>query len=202
MNIRKESSRTPGLVFPMESEKQLRPRDDTAPCIGCGLCCDGTIFNKAIVTPGEETRLLAHGMELATKDDQTFFKLPCHYASCGQCTNYQDRFDICRSFRCELLKRYQAGDIDLVEARATVEKALEMVSVVKADDERAALYRERRALRGQLAERMRSGSTEERRGLARRLLNLVALDEFLDRRFRRKKKAPDESDDSTQSNSD
>jgi uncharacterized protein len=172
-----------------------------APCIGCGLCCDGTIFAKAIVTPGEEARLLEHGLELVTRSEQTFFLQPCRYASCGQCTNYQDRFDICRSFRCDLLKRYQAGGIDLAEARAMVETALGLVAAVKADDARAGLYSQRRALRGQLAERMKGASAEERPRLARRLLNMVALDAFLDSRFRRKKKAPDEADDSTQSNS-
>jgi hypothetical protein len=165
-----------------------RPRDDTAPCVGCGLCCDGTLFKYATVTPGEEPHLLEHGMDLVTRKDQTYFLLPCRYASCGQCTNYADRFDICRSFRCDLLKRYQAGEIDLADARATVEKALELVSAVKSEDPGAYLHSKRRALRERLAKELQSTSTEERRDLARRLLNLVALDEFLISRFRRKTK--------------
>jgi uncharacterized protein len=181
-----------GLAFqmPEESSPQARSRDDTAPCIGCGLCCDGTIFDRAVVTPGEEAHLLNYGMELVTKEEKTFFLLPCRYASCGQCTIYEDRFDICRSFRCELLKSYQAGDIELQETRATVEKAVQLVSAVKADDSRAALYRERRVIRDHLAEQLQSCSSEDRSGLARQLLNMIALDEFLDRWFRRKNKPP------------
>jgi uncharacterized protein len=179
--------------MPDESNAPTLARDDGAPCIGCGLCCDGTIFNHAVVTPGEEPRLIEHGMELATSGDRTVFVQPCRYSSCGQCTNYEDRFDICRSFRCELLKQYQAGQIDLPEARASVEKALALLSAVKAGDPGAARNRERRILRADLAERMNAAAGEERRNLASRLLAIVALDAFLDSRFRRKKKAPDEA---------
>lgn len=167
---------------------QARPRTDTAPCVGCGLCCDGTIFDHAVVTPGEQTRLLDHGMELATRGDRTVFLLPCRYAQCGKCSNYEDRFDICHSFRCDLLKRYHRGEIGLAEARAMVEKAVKLVAAVKADGPAAALYRERRRHRSQLAGQMMAVSGEERRTLGRRLLNMVALDEFLDSRFRHKKK--------------
>ena len=166
---------------------------DEAPlCVGCGLCCDGTIFEHAVVTPGEEPRLLAHGMKLAVRKERTVFLQPCRYASCGHCLNYEDRFDICRSFRCELLKRYESGEIDPSEARATIHEALELVSKVRADEPAAARFRERRSARRDLAGRLPSASGEERPTLARRLLNIISLDTFLDTHFRRKKQTAEQ----------
>ena len=185
-----------GAVWPMPGKTDLLPpaRDDTAPCVGCGLCCDGTIFNHAVVTPGEEPRLLAHGMELVTRDEGTVFLQPCRFASCGQCSNYAGRFDICRSFRCALLKRYQAGEIDLPAARATVEEAMKLIALVTANDPEAALFENRRRARAELAQRLTEVAVEDRPAIARRLLNMVALDEFLARRFRNKKKQRDNAE--------
>ena len=101
--------------------------------------------------------------------------------------NYPTRFDICRSFRCALLKRYQAGEIDLANARATVERALELISAVKADDPGATGFGERQNLRRQLSDRMKSSSEQDRPNVASRLLKMVALDEFLSGHFREKK---------------
>ena len=176
--------------MPDEISSGARLKEDGAPCIGCGLCCDGTLFDHGVVAKGEEPRLLRHGMELVTRGDKKVFMQPCRSASCGQCTNYQDRFDVCRSFRCRLLKRYQAGEVTLAEARATVGKAVELVAAVKADDPDLAQLTYRRSLRAQLTEQMQTSSNVDRRALGRRLLAIVALDEFLDTRFRRQAAEP------------
>jgi len=171
----------------------LRPVDDTAPCVGCGLCCNGTLYFRAKVTPGEEPVLLDHGLTLTADKDRTYFRLPCHHESCGRCTIYENRFDICRSFRCALLRRYQAGEIDLATARATVEKALELAAAVKGDDAAAGLVGERGRIRSELAERLLAGGGDERAKASRRLLNIIALDTFLERWFRNKKAQPGEA---------
>lgn len=165
----------------------VRPVDDTAPCVGCGLCCNGTLYLRAKVTPGEEPRLIDHGLELTSDDDRTYFRLPCKYESCGRCTIYKDRFDICRSFRCALLRRYQAGEVELDEAREKVEKALHLLSVVKADEPAAGLFVERNRVRQELSERLQSLEPAERGAVSRRLLNIIALDSYLERWFRNKK---------------
>lgn len=128
-------------------------------------------------------------MELVTKGESTVFLQPCRFFSCGQCAVYLDRPKVCRNFRCDLLKRYQAGEVDLSEARATVEKALELVAEAKIFAPEAARYRDRRRLRAKLAERMVAIEGGDRRRLARQLLNLIALDAFLESRFRRRRKA-------------
>jgi hypothetical protein len=176
------------------TEATVRPLDDTAPCVGCGLCCNGTLYARAKVTPGEEPVLLEHGLTLTTEADRTYFQLPCHHESCGRCTIYEHRFDICRSFRCALLRRYQAGEIELAEARATVETALELLAAVNADDPASGKFVERFSRRRELAEKLPNLDLGERAAASRRLLNMVALDTFLERWFRNKKVQPDSAD--------
>jgi Fe-S-cluster containining protein len=163
---------------------------DTAPCIGCGMCCNGTLYWLAKVTPGEEEIIQAHGLELTEAKEITYFKLPCHHEQCGSCTIYETRFDICRSFRCRLLRGYQAGEIDLGEARSRVETALALVETVRADDPAAAMAFHRKDIRANLAEAPDAETEQERTVRARKLLNIVALDSCLERWFRNPKETP------------
>jgi hypothetical protein len=137
---------------------------DTAPCVGCGMCCNGTLYWMAKVTPGEEERISAHGLELTEEKGTTYFRLPCHHEQCGRCTIYETRFDICRSFRCQLLRNYQAGEVGLGEAR--------------------------RRIRASLAEAPDGETVEEKAARALKLLNIIALDTCLERWFRNPKAAP------------
>jgi hypothetical protein len=160
---------------------------DTAPCVGCGMCCNGTLYWMAKVTPGEEPRIQAHGLTLMEDKGTTYFKLPCHHEKCGACTIYETRYDICRSFRCQLLRQYPAGEVDLAEARSRVETALQLVEKVRADDPDAQSAFSRRIIRARLAERDADANPALRSNRARRLLNIIALDTFLERWFRNPK---------------
>jgi hypothetical protein len=163
---------------------------DTAPCVGCGMCCNGTLYWMAKVTPGEEERISAHGLELTEEKGTTYFRLPCHHEQCGRCTIYETRFDICRSFRCQLLRNYQAGEVGLGEARRRVETALKLVEAVRADDPAAVNAFNRRAIRASLAEAPDGETVEEKAARALKLLNIIALDTCLERWFRNPKAAP------------
>lgn len=160
---------------------------DTAPCVGCGLCCNGTLYWIAKVTPGEEEVIQSNGLELMEEKGKTYFRLPCHHESCGRCTIYETRFDICRSFRCQLLRNYQAGEVDLGEARKRVETALSLVDAVRTDNPQTALALNRRDIRAKLAEQPKYESAGDKAERSRRLLNIVALDACLDRWFRNPK---------------
>jgi Fe-S-cluster containining protein len=164
---------------------------DTAPCVGCGMCCNGTLYWMAKVTPGEEPVIEGHGLQLTQDKGTTYFSLPCHHEQCGRCTIYEERFDICRSFRCQLLRNYQSGDVDLAEARRRVETALKLVALVTADDPAAGNAFQRRAIRAALAEAREGETAPEREARSRRLLNIVALDTCLERWFRNPKSAPE-----------
>jgi hypothetical protein len=151
-------------------------RIDTAPCVGCGLCCDGTIYWRANAQPDEEQRLTEAGLEVIREGDKQWFVHPCRFSDNGMCTIYdQERFHVCHTFRCKLLKAYQAGEVGLAEARATVEKALALRSEVAAEEPSARLWKVRRELGRELQQ------TKER---PRTLLKIAALDYFIDRWFR------------------
>jgi hypothetical protein len=180
---------------------EARLRDDTTPCVGCGLCCDGTLYVRAQVTPGEEPRLTEHGLELTIHEDRTFFLQPCPHQSCGRCTIYKERFDICRSFRCALLRRYQAGEIDLSEARLRIDGALKLLEEIRADYPLGGRHAERRRIRRQLADELQNLDQNDRAPVARRLLRLVSADCYFDRWFRDEKDHSERELDTSGSNS-
>lgn len=160
---------------------------DTAPCVGCGLCCTGVLYSRAQVQPGEEQVISAAGLKLMEGEDKNYFQLPCHHESGGRCTIYENRFTICRTFRCALLRAYQAGKIGREEAQATVQTACQLVDDVVTSDPAAKLFIIRTELRRGLAADIPKASREEQAAIGRRLLAMTALDAFLERWFRNQK---------------
>jgi hypothetical protein len=151
------------------------------------MCCDGTLYVRARIAPGEEPRIIEHGLERLESEGKSYFALPCAYESCGRCTIYETRFEVCGSFRCALLRRHEAGDIGLDEARDTVARALELRRRVRDADPGAGAFRVRRELRERLAQELAEGNAADRGATAERLLNIISLDTFLERWFRNKK---------------
>jgi len=151
-------------------------RTDTAPCVGCGLCCDGTIYWRADAQPGEEERLTDAGLEVIKEGDKQWFVHPCCFSKDGLCTIYdQQRFNVCHTFRCKLLKAYQRGEVSLEQTRETVEKAVALRTELTAENPAARLWTERNKLRRELE------TTRERPSL---LLKIAVLDYYLDQWFR------------------
>jgi len=163
-------------------------------CVGCALCCNGTLYGRARVTPGEEPRILEHGLKLEDFEDKTYFRLPCKYEKCSRCTIYETRFDICRSFKCALLKDCERGDVSLAEGRAIVERAVDLRAAVASSDPGAVNFQPRQELRVRLQQELADGTATDRAATAQRLLNMAALDALLERRFRNKKLADQPAD--------
>ena len=90
-------------------------------CVTCGFCCDGTLFKRAVLQPGERGNLPAKIEEhYGNEGDGEFFALPCAYF-CGTCTIYtRKRAVICGAFRCTLLKNFAKGTITQDSAIQTV----------------------------------------------------------------------------------
>lgn len=156
-------------------------------CVGCGMCCDGTLYGRARVSPGEEPRIASAGLELLEGEEKTYFRLPCHHFGCGQCTIYEDRFDVCRTFTCALYRRQEGNEISPEKARSVVNEALELRDKVISAYPDAKIHRDRQELRSKLAERLSGETGKERQSTARSLLDIIALDTFLERWFRNKK---------------
>lgn len=163
-------------------------------CLGCGLCCDGTLFSRGKLAKDEEGAIEAVGGEVSREEGQAHFQQPCRFHCEGRCTIYANRWAACRRFRCALLRRYQAEEISLQEARSTVETALELIASVKANDPAAVFVIERRRLRRELAAQLDAPIADEQHSTARRLLNIIALDTFLERCFRNKKEFKPEAE--------
>ena len=105
----------------------IAPLHEQKICVTCGFCCDGTLFLHAHLNPGERGNL-PEKIEQASfnEDGKDYFRLPCHYFS-EKCTIYnQKRADVCGSYRCQLLKDFAEGKIDLNDALATVWGAMGM----------------------------------------------------------------------------
>lgn len=93
-------------------------------CITCGFCCDGTLFNKAVLQAGEYDNLpVKIKQNYFKQDDNEYFKLPCLYFD-NLCTIYhQQKADICSSFRCQLLKDFSGGKITMDYALTAISNA-------------------------------------------------------------------------------
>ncbi|MFN3389526.1 MAG: YkgJ family cysteine cluster protein [Allosphingosinicella sp.] len=161
-------------------------RDGSALCADCGLCCDGTLFDHAKAEPEELSRLAEAGLETYEVEGKPRFRLPCARLSGTRCTIYAERFTICRSYRCALLRDYLGGAVTLDEAREAVGTAKALQAKVAARAPEAVKPIPRRALTRQTAGWSSIADPAERVEAARLHLDLVALERFLDGRFRRK----------------
>lgn len=112
-------------------------------CMNCGLCCDGSLFNRAKIW-NEEDRELAESLNLTTfsqPDDKMYFALPCPYfKSC--CSIYaHPRPVICSKFFCEPLKKLQKGELTELKARSMVETAVKARNEVLETAQKIEAYR-------------------------------------------------------------
>jgi Fe-S-cluster containining protein len=95
-------------------------------CVRCGFCCDGALFGHVPVHDDEAAALPAPlvAVERAGKKTRLAFLQPCA-AFRAQCTVYDARPKVCRTYRCELLKAVEAGERTLEEAHAIVARVQE-----------------------------------------------------------------------------
>jgi Fe-S-cluster containining protein len=163
--------------------------DGSALCASCGFCCDGTLFDQARAEADELGRLAAAGMEVYHDRGKDRFRQPCPAFDGTCCSIYASRFAICRSFRCALLRRFEAGEADLDQALATVAAAKALLARIEARSPGSRPRRARRALEAEMLAEARSGDPEA----GRFYLDLVALEELLETRFRNPKKDDPES---------
>jgi len=62
------------------------------------------------------------GFALVTEDGFTFFRQPCNAFETDRCKIYESRPSVCKAYRCLLLRRLEAGDIEADQALALVSK--------------------------------------------------------------------------------
>lgn len=121
----------PGTITDPESPRPAVYPDETPEtsveqriCLACGFCCDGTLFDSAIVEPGERDRLpVKIAARTGISGQQEYFTLPCPYFQ-GKCTIYEKhKAEICSGFRCRLLKDVAANELTSAEAMQIIHMA-------------------------------------------------------------------------------
>jgi uncharacterized protein len=153
-------------------------------CMGCGLCCDGTLHGHTRVWEADEQAVAAVGLDVVEQDGNRIFRQPCPHFSCGACRVYQDRPPVCARYRCALLKSVDAGQISEEDARERIETALNLVSAVRGAALEAITPADRSQLARELNAKLANLAGDERSRTARLLLDLAALDYFLTQWFR------------------
>jgi hypothetical protein len=102
-------------------------------CLTCGLCCDGTIFSSVQLKSDDEIiPLKAVGINIVPDSDSNRFKLPCAAHKNCTCTVYSNRPQDCRTYRCELLKRFERDDISHEAALEIINRVVSLKNEVKA----------------------------------------------------------------------
>ncbi len=161
-------------------------------CVQCGLCCDGTIFEHAQVFPEDDlAQLETNGFILLTAAEKTSFALPCHHQQDRVCTIYQQwRPTICHTFRCALLRRFDAGELAWEEAHAQIERTVALAERIRAQLPVPGEH-ERRSLKQRMSawqQAQRAAGVDVQRAFAPLLLDFVSLQRLLDLHFRLKPK--------------
>lgn len=103
------------------------PAEEQKLCVGCGFCCDGTLFVHAILNPGERGNLPEKIEEQSYRDgEKDYFHLPCRYFS-GKCSIYESkRAHVCGAYRCQLLRNFAEHKLSLEDALGIIREAVSM----------------------------------------------------------------------------
>ncbi len=104
-------------------------------CIGCGLCCDGTVVSHLAVADesdlGAPLRML--GVEIMAAAEPPVFALPCPAVADGRCTIHGlHRPSACAQFECRVSAAVLDGSMTIGTARTTIDHALSLRDEVAA----------------------------------------------------------------------
>ena len=115
------------------SEIALEPKNESI-CIGCGLCCDGTVVSHLAVRDESDVGapLRALGVEVIVAAEPPVFELPCPAVCDGVCTIHSlHRPSACSQFECALSQAVIDGDVTFDEAKAVIAATLSLRDAVR-----------------------------------------------------------------------
>jgi Fe-S-cluster containining protein len=107
----------------------------TSVCVGCGLCCDGTLFSHLGVLDESDLGmpLRSLGVEVVVEAEPPVFALPCPAVDRGVCTIYHlQRPRACGWFECDLSTAVAEGEVPAEDARAVIADTLALRDRVRA----------------------------------------------------------------------
>ena len=98
-------------------------------CLGCGLCCDGSLFTHVGLEPGEASQLHALGIPTKTLHSGTeVLGQRCCALKGRECQIYAARPASCAAYECVLATSLTEGRVTLEEAQAVVKKAQRLLA--------------------------------------------------------------------------
>ena len=110
---------------------------DVSLCVGCGLCCDGTLFSHlGVIDESDLGRpLAALGVKVIVEADPPVFELPCPAFDGCACTIYTlQRPRACGWFECDVSVAVTSGEMSRAEGRAIIEATRELRDRVRAGE--------------------------------------------------------------------
>jgi hypothetical protein len=159
---------------------------EDALCVGCGLCCDGTLHPKADLEPGEARLLGSAGLEVI--DGGRAFHMPCPHSKKGCCSVFSNRpAAVCSNYECKLLRSTKNGDLTVAAAREKVLTAMALRAKVAEHNPDAVLAEHRGALWKRSQQALPSLDPVSRHAMSQAILDIAVFEEFLDRWFGNKK---------------
>ncbi len=94
-------------------------------CIQCGFCCDGTLFDHAVVYPKEVIREDLRGL-LFSEDGSDFFNMPCPHSNVSCSVYNEEKPQVCSKYSCQVLKNVGLQKITKNDAISLVQKAISL----------------------------------------------------------------------------
>ena len=104
--------------------------DPAALCTACGLCCSGALFDFGPLAPEEVETAQDSGMAVLEAEDEFGFALPCPALDGACCTAYSSRPATCRTYRCQLLRAAETGNVAVERALTIIARAREAAASV------------------------------------------------------------------------
>lgn len=158
-------------------------REPRSICVGCGLCCDGTLHGRTTVRSNDEARVAGAALEVMEEGGKRFFEQPCPNLECSKCRVYATRPDVCRTYQCGLLRGLDRGRIEEMQARDKIAIAQKLRASVRNIDAAAITPAQRSELTRRLQGRLSEVDAAEREEVARQLLDVAVLEHHLNRWF-------------------
>jgi len=149
-------------------------------CMSCGLCCQGLLHPNTALEPKEVPAARKLGFQIIDHDGPAFPQPCVKFERC--CTIYERRPQACVGYKCALLRKLEAGDIQFDVAMNTVAEAHRLIGEAADCVPDGQLVSEFRA---HLTKSARPASSDGNAPLRR--LRMTALGVFLDKHFVRDK---------------
>lgn len=100
-------------------------------CLSCGLCCDGSFFGSVELRAEDHVAELGQVLQIKSKEGKLGFSQPCAALRGRCCAVYENRPQVCRRYRCRVLRAVQTNVDGLPEALENVARLRGLVASLK-----------------------------------------------------------------------